>query len=76
MVVPVNTQFVFLVWSCSGEPAGSCVLPDVLGVVAGIQSLFRAGGLWRWSGHHAYWCTGILPGCPLERQTKVYLHVY
>lgn len=60
----------------SGEPAGSCVLPDVLGSAAGLQSLLRARGVWRRPGHHAHWCARLLLRCPLERKTKVHLQLH
>lgn len=60
----------------SGQPVGSCVLPDVLGAAAGFQSLLRAGGLWRWFSHHAHRRTRLLPGRPLERKTKVYIQLH
>lgn len=59
-----------------GEPAGSCVLPDVLGAAAGFQSLLRAGGLRRGFSHHAHRGTCLLPGRPLERKTKVHLQLH
>lgn len=82
-LLPVNCSYLQLVrfhWlpimyllPSTGEPAGSCVLLDVLGSAAGIQSLLWASGLRCWTSHHAYGCTCLLPGCALERETKVYL---
>lgn len=76
----VNCLCFASLWRCpmcpSGDSAGSCVLPDVLGVVAGFQSLLRTSGLRRRSGHHAHRCSGLLPGCPLERKTKMHLHLH
>ncbi|XP_061578216.1 asc-type amino acid transporter 1 isoform X2 [Cololabis saira] len=59
-----------------GEPAGTGVLPDVLGRAAGVQSVLRARGLWRRARHHAHRRTCVLPRGPLERQTKVHLHLH
>lgn len=67
------TLFNSYLYLCPGKPAGSCELPDVLGFAAWIQSVLRASGMWCWSGNHADRSTRLLPGCPLERKTKVYL---
>lgn len=56
-----------------GEPAGSCVLPALLGPVAGLQPALGACGLWGGFGHHADWSAGLLSGSALERQAKVHL---
>lgn len=60
---------------CAGEPAGSCELPDVLGAAAGLQSVLGAGGLRRRFSHHADRRSRLLPGRPLEKQTKVHLQL-
>lgn len=57
----------------AGEPAGSCELPDVLGLAAWIQSVLRASGVWCWFGNHADRSTRLLLGCPLEGKTKMHL---
>lgn len=60
----------------AGEPAGSRQLPDVLGAAAGLQSVLGARGLWRGPRHHAHRRARLLPGCPLEGETKVHLQLH
>ncbi|XP_061780345.1 asc-type amino acid transporter 1 isoform X3 [Nerophis lumbriciformis] len=59
-----------------GQAAGARVLPDVLGAAAGFQSVLGAAGVRRGPGHHAHRRARLLPGRPLEEETKVCRHLH